>query len=216
MVSHHVYIGLLLLVAAILAILTGVFYTFSQADVTKIPEHDAGNQSLRNASGNLLVAYVLAYVAGGLLLLLSIVYFLQGSLNWNEITHTIIFLLIFVVLIISVIFGFLALSDIDDAGNIEKKNTVNWIWAGFGVAIAAILMIIISGAWRFQHVQSQKSKQQQLPAPAQTFTSSRSSGQPGSPNYSYVTSYETGPEIPIPPPTYPMTPASLSSPTFAV
>ena len=213
MVEHHVWTGLIILAAAILAGLAGLFYTFSQADVTSIPEHDQGNESLRNASGNLLVAYVLSYVSAGLLLVLSIVYFFQGSLNWNEITHAIIFILVFAVLIISVIFGFIALSDIDESGNFDKKNSVGWIWAAFGVAIGALLLIIISGAWRFQHVQAKKSEQAATVQTSKTALTFTSPG--GSPRYIYTTSYAgtAAPTLPMTPGGSPVYTTPYASPS---
>lgn len=213
MVEHHTWTGLLLLFAGILSGLCGTFFIFSQADVTKIPEHDAGDDKLRSASSNLLIAYVLAFVATGLLLVLSLVYFLQGSLNWNEITHTIIFILIFVLLVISIIFGFIALSDIDESGVADKKNSVGWLWGAFGVAIGAILLVIFSGAWRYQHVQSKKSQTTvETSKTALTFTSPP---QAGSPSYNYNTSYVAGPStVPnYPAPALPMTPGS--SPVYS-
>lgn len=207
MVAHETYTGLLLLLATVLAGLAGLFYTFAQSDVTGIPEHDAGNESLRHASGNLVVAYILAYIAAGVSLVLAILYFFQPNIQISEIPHTIVFIIIFALLIISVIFGFVALSDIDESSVSDKKGSVGWIWAGFAMAIFSLLVIIFSGAWRVQHVQNKKVEAASS-APVVTgkteysFTSPNVSGQT---EYSF----QSAGGVPnYPAPSYPVSPIS--------
>ena len=157
MVEHHTYTAILIILAFINSILAGLFFTFSQSEITKSIEHDT-NEKLRSASGNLLIAYILAYIAGGICLLLGILYFFQGILGWKEIVHAIVFLLIFVLLIVSMIFGFLALSDIDESntGHIGR----GWLIGAEIALVIALLLIIVSGAWRAQHVSSTAKRNQ--------------------------------------------------------
>jgi len=161
MVEHHTWTGLLLLLTFILVTLAGVFLVFAQSDVTGIPEHDDPdnpNQSLRNASSNLIVSYILAFSAAAVLLVLCILYFFQGTLQWSEIPHALIYILIGAATVVSVIFAFVALSDIDESGvkdNLESRAR-GWIITSIVLILVGLLVLIISGAWRVQHVQSQK------------------------------------------------------------
>lgn len=204
-IEHHTTTGLLLLLAAVFIGVSGLFFTFSQADVTGIPEHDQGDQRLRNASGNLLVAYILAYVAAGITLLLSIVYFFQGSLNWTEVVHSITYIFLFLLVIISIIFAFIGLSDIDESGvqSDLKSRAVAWLWAGVGLSLAFLLVILLSGAWRFQVVSSEKAKLAEA-RKAQPYTETRTAMTFTSPGGMAPPAYAA--------PTLPMTPATPGGP----
>ena len=79
--TQHRYTGLLLILFAVLILVGAVFLTLAQSRVQSTPEHDAGNTKLRSASSNLLIAYILGYIAGGIAIVLAILYF--GHVTWG-------------------------------------------------------------------------------------------------------------------------------------
>ena len=149
---HHQYTGILLIVFVILILLGAIFFTVAQTRVRDFAEYKAGNAKLRSANNNLTVAYVLGYIAAAIGILLAILYF--GHTAWqikNETIHLILFILLFALVIVSGIFGIIALNDIDQANPPNKNNATNWIWAALVSGLIALILIIISGAWRAQY-----------------------------------------------------------------
>ena len=176
--SHHRYTGLLLLLFALLVLVGAVFLTLAQSRVASTPEHDAGNTKLRSASSDLLIAYILGYIAGGIAIVLAILYF--GHVTWgikSEIPHLILFILLFGLIIVSAIFGFLALSDISGSAIDDKKGGDGWIWGGLIAYLIAVIVLLISGAWRAQYVSSGGPAAASTPAPVTTtFTTGENIG----------------------------------------
>ena len=179
--SHHRYTGILLIVFALLILAGAIFFTIAQGNVTRIEEHDQGNTKLKNASSNLLVAYILGYIAAGISIVLAILYF--GHVTWginSEIPHLILFILLFLLVIVSGIFAFIALSNIGDADPDDKKASDGWIWAGLVAGLIAIIILIISGAWRAQYNASKGKVAADGEAPAQvTYTKQSYTGPSG-------------------------------------
>jgi len=153
--TNHRNTGILLLIFALLVLLGAIFFTVSQSKVMTIDEYKTGNSKLNSAKNNLLTAYILGYIAAGMGIILAIIYF--GHVAWginNEIPHLIIFILLFGLVVVSGIFGFLALSNIDSSGAKDKKSSTNWIWAAQVAGLIGLIVLIISGAWRAQHLAS--------------------------------------------------------------
>ena len=101
-------------------------------------------------------------------IILTIIYF--GHVVWgvtNEIPHLIIFILLFLLVIASGIFGFIALSDVNGTNIPDKGAITNWIWAAEVLGLLALILLVISGAWRATYVTS-KTK---VVAPVTTVTS---------------------------------------------
>jgi hypothetical protein len=150
--NHHKYTGILLLIFALLILLGAIFFTISQTKVTSIAEYKAGNTKLVSAKNDLLIAYILGYIAAGMAIVLAILYF--GHVAWgirSEIPHLILFILLFLLVIVSGIFGILALSNIDNAKPANTNGSTGWIWAALIAGLLALVIVIISGAWRAQH-----------------------------------------------------------------
>ena len=153
--QHHNYTALLILIYALLVLMGAIFFTISQSKVTGLDEYKAGSSKLNSAKNNLIVAYILGYIAAGMGILLAIIYF--GHVAWgiqNEIPHLIIFILLFLLVIVSGIFGFIALSNINGSEAVNRGSATNWIWAAEVVGLIALIVLIISGAWRAQYVSS--------------------------------------------------------------
>jgi hypothetical protein len=150
--QHHKYTGGLLLLFTLLVLVGAVLFTIAQVRVTNIEEYKNGNAKLNSAKNNLVISYVLAYIAAGMGLVLSILYF--GHVAWGiqtEWPHLIVFILLFALIIVSGIFAFIALSDISNASPSDNKGAPGWTWGGLGTLLAAIVVLIISGAWRAQY-----------------------------------------------------------------
>ena len=151
--KQHNYTALLILGYAVLILLGAIFFTIAQTRITGTTEFKNGNSKLNSAKNNLIIAYILGYIAAGMGMLLAVIYF--GHVAWgiaNEIPHLIIFILLFGLVIASGIFGFIALSEVNGSGIADKTFITNWIWAAEIVGLVALVMLVISGAWRASHV----------------------------------------------------------------
>ena len=157
--QHHSYTGLLLIGFALLILLGAIFLTVAQTRVLSTDEYKSGNSKLRSASNWLIASYILGYIAGGVGLVLAILYF--GHITWGiktEVPHAILFILLFLLVLLSGIFGFVAMSEINNSGVQDKKGSENWIWAAEIAGLVAIVILIISGAWRAQYTTTKKSQ----------------------------------------------------------
>ena len=155
--QHHKYTGILLIVFSLLILLGAIFFTVSQLRVMDTDEYKNGEHHMQTAKNNLLVAYILGYIAAGMGIVLAILYF--GHVTWgisSEIPHTILFILLFLLVVVSGIFGFIALNNIDNSSTTDNKGSTGWIWAAEIAGLIAIIVIIISGAWRAQYRASDK------------------------------------------------------------
>ena len=151
--TQHNYTALLILVYGLLILVGAILFTVAQVRVTNTTEYKNGNSKLNSAKNNLIIAYILGYIAAGMGILLAIIYF--GHVAWgitNEIPHLIIFILLFLLVIVSGIFGFIALSDINGTNIPDKGAITNWIWAAEVLGLLALILLVISGAWRASYV----------------------------------------------------------------
>lgn len=194
--QHHNYTALLILIYGLLVLMGAIFFTISQSKVTGLDEYKAGSSKLNSAKNNLIVAYILGYIAAGMGILLAIIYF--GHVAWgiqNEIPHLIIFILLFLLVIVSGIFGFIALSNINGSEAVNRGSATNWIWAAEVVGLIALIVLIISGAWRAQYVSSKPSKKTTVDLSTQqelTFTA------PETVNYEPTPQVYSAPSYPAP------------------
>lgn len=168
---HHKYTGGLLLFFTLLVLVGAILFTIAQARVTNIEEYKNGNSKLNSAKNNLIISYVLAYIAVGMGLILSILYF--GHVSWGistEWPHLIVFILLFVLVIVSGIFAFIALSDISNAAPSDNKGATGWTWGGLATLLVALIILIISGAWRAQYNSSKTQNSTKTTSTQQTVT----------------------------------------------
>ena len=153
--NHHKYTGMLLILFALLILLGAIMFTIAQSKIMTISEYKTGNSKLNSAKNNIMIAYILGYVAAGMALVLAILYF--GHVTWginSEIPHLIMFILLFGLVIVSGVFAFISLSNISSSNTTDNKGAPGWIWAGLISGLVALIVLIISGAWRAQHVSS--------------------------------------------------------------
>lgn len=190
--TQHRWTGLLLIIFAVLTILAAVFLTVAYGRIYTIPEYKAGNSKLNNARSALLVAFILGYVAAAIGVILAILYF--GHVAWginSELPHLFVFILLFAAIIISGIFGFVALSNISNSGAQNKAGSEGWIWGALIAYLVALIVLIISGAWRASYVSRKKTVVKTAGREELTFTNKvdQPSMEPGYVAPSYAPSY---------------------------
>ena len=193
--QHHKYTGALLILFALLILLSAILLTIAQSKIMTIEEYKTGNSKLNSAKNNVLTAYILGYVAAGMAVILAILYF--GHVAWgikNEIPHLLVFIILFGLIITSGVFSFIALSNISGSNAQDKQGSEGWIWAALISALVAIIVLIISGAWRAQHVSSQKSAADTT-VESQQMTTIRA---PSEYNYEPMPNVSVGPTRPVP------------------
>lgn len=100
-----------------------------------------------------LWAYILGWIAAGLLLLLSFFYFTHGSIFQSEWPHLIFFILIVGGIIAAGILALLAAGDLKDSSvtDEEKQSSDTLLYWAAGLMGAGLLVIIITGIWRVQY-----------------------------------------------------------------
>lgn len=151
--QHHSYTGILLVVFAIAIALMAIFFTMSYSKVLQIQEYKNGNSKLNTAKNLLLIAFILAYAAAGIGVILAILYF--GHVTWgigSEVPHLILFILLFLLIIASGILGGVAISYINSAAPVNNQSSTSWAWAGLIAGLIGLVVLVISGAWRAQYV----------------------------------------------------------------
>ena len=148
---HHSWTGVLLILFALLVLMCAIFLTIAQMRVVEIPEYSK-EPKLQSAKNYLVAAYILGYIAAGISTVLAILYF--GHVTWGigtEIPHAILYVLLFILIVVAAVFGFIALNDINKLNLADAKGAHNWIWAAEISALVAAIVLIISGAWRAQY-----------------------------------------------------------------
>jgi len=143
--GNHIGVASILLVAAAFSLVMGILLSISQSRVRGSSDFET-NDKLQSAESWIITAYVLAYIAAGITIVLSILYF--GHVTWginNEWPHLVVYIILFILIVLSGIFGFIALSDLDYS-NANKESADAWIWWSLGAGLVSILLILISGA----------------------------------------------------------------------
>lgn len=204
--QHHNYTALLILLYAVLVLAGAIFLTVAYNKVRSSTDF-ARLEVLNSARKYLLVALVLGFIASALGMVLAFVYFGHLALNIkNETLHFILFFLLFALVIVSGILAFIALSKINSTVVADRNGAPGWIWAAEVVGLIALIVVIISGAWRAQYYSSKTVSKTVLtttPIVATTITSTTpilATAVDGSPNYGApVDVSNTSPFAPIAP-----------------
>lgn len=187
--QHHNYTALLILLYAVLVLAGAIFLTVAYNRVRSSTDY-ARLEVLNSARKYLLVSLILGFIASALGMVLAFVYFGYLALNIkNETLHFILFFLLFALVIVSGILAFIALSKINSTIVADRNGAPGWIWAAEVVGLIALIVVIISGAWRAQYYSSKTVSKTVLtttPIVATTITSTTpilATAVDGSPNY---------------------------------
>lgn len=158
--GHAVGTGSLLLISTILTVIMGVFLVIAQNSVNDANDINT-NDKLNDAKNYIITAYIIAFVAAGITLLISVLYFAQDNLLWNEAIHAGFIFIIFALIIISGIFGFAAISNLNDA-NTDTNGATGWVWASLIAGGVSLIVLIISGAWRISYLSNNNVKENNI------------------------------------------------------
>lgn len=135
-----------LFITCILLVIMGVLLTAAADKMTQIPEFGQFAR-LQNNYNQLKTAYILVFVAAGIVLLLGIIYAGQGT-YWNpsEWIHMFFFVIVLVLLIIALLYAYAALNSIYNPDLVNLNGTNAYLWASllFGV-ISGIFVLMIAG-----------------------------------------------------------------------
>lgn len=134
-------------------VLMGVLFYSAYAKIGQILL--AGNskennlEQLNSALGSMKVAYILAFIAAGLTLILAILYAGHETIvEPSELWHGAIYLVTYVLLIISVIYAFIGLNKINDVTIRFKNGADSYIWAGLLMSIFGFLGLTATSSGR--------------------------------------------------------------------
>lgn len=105
--------------------------------------------TLENAAKQLKTAYILAFIAAALTLILAIAY-AGHELVWapSEWIHAVLYLLTYVLLIITVVYAYLALNNLNTVGVTNKNGADGYIWAALLMSIFAFIGLTATGSGR--------------------------------------------------------------------
>ena len=105
--------------------------------------------TLENAAKQLKTAYILAFIAAALTLILAIAY-AGHELVWapSEWIHAVLYLLTYVLFIITVVYAYLALNNLNTVGVTNKNGADGYIWAALLMSIFAFIGLTATGSGR--------------------------------------------------------------------
>jgi hypothetical protein len=134
-------------------LITGILFFYAYVKVGQILEQGNSRtndlETLNSALGNLKVAYITAFIAAAATLILAILYAGHETVfSPSEYFHMVIYLIAYVLLIVSVIYAFLALNKINTVGVTFKNGADGYIWAGLLMSIFAFIGLTTTAGGR--------------------------------------------------------------------
>ena len=137
-----------LFLGTILLVVMGILLVSASNKVKQIPEFDQSS-GLKKINDNLVTAYILAFVAAGIFFLVGAAYVGHETV-WcpSEWWHGIFGTIALIILIISVIFAYLALNDLYNPELEDRNGSDLFIWASLIVSVFAFLLLGATGTGR--------------------------------------------------------------------
>src|SRR5579883_1726918 len=134
-------------------LITGILFFYAYVKVGQILEQGNSRtndlETLNSALGNLKVAYITAFIAAAATLILAILYAGHETVfSPSEYFHMVIYLIAYVLLIVSVIYALLALNKINTVGVTFKNGADGYIWAGLLMSIFAFIGLTTTAGGR--------------------------------------------------------------------
>lgn len=144
--------GFLVTVLIFLVVMGVLFVTAASKIQEVLIDGDSrtnNQQELKSAYNSVRVAYILAFIAAALALLLAILYAGHETvINPSEYWHLALFLITYILLVISVIYAYVALDKIYDLRIADRNGADAYIWAGMLMAIFGFVGLTASGTGR--------------------------------------------------------------------
>jgi len=133
--------------------LMGYFFAMSYSKMGQVLEKGDGKRNnlekLDSALNNIKVAYILAFIVAGLSLLLAILYAGHESvISPSEYWHLALFLITYILLVIAVIYAFLALNKLYDLSIEDRNGADSYLWAGLFVGLFGFMGLTASSSAR--------------------------------------------------------------------
>ena len=141
-----------LVTVVIFLVLMGVLFWQSYSKVGGIlldndPQNDVTD--LSSALNDLKVAYIAAFIAAALALILAVLYAGHETvINPSEYIHLGIYVLVYIAWIVSVVYAAIALNKIYNTRILQRNGADAYIWAGMLLAIFAFTALTASSAGR--------------------------------------------------------------------
>ena len=151
--SVHILTSGFLVTVVVFFILTGYFFATAYSKMGQVllqGDRKSNNlEKLDSALNSVKVAYILAFIAAGLTLLLALLYAGHETvINPSEYWHLALYLITYVALVISVIYAFIALNKLYDVGISDRNGADAYLWAGILTAIFAFIGLTATGSGR--------------------------------------------------------------------
>jgi len=142
--------GGLILTTLFLAIM-GILLVTASNKVKESPNSE--DEDLKKIDNNLVTSYILIWIAAGVTLLLAIAYGGQES-AWNlpEWIHAILGFGVIVLLVIGIIYAYIALNELNTPEISDAKNNADaYIWASLVLGVFTFIGLIITGSGRITY-----------------------------------------------------------------
>jgi len=125
----------------ILLVIMGILLVSSSKKVEQLPEFNRSS-NLQKLRDNIKTAYILTFIAAGLVFLISIAYGGHES-AWcpSEWWHGTFAVIALIILVIAVIFAYVALNDLYNPELEDTNGSVSFIWAYLVMSIFAFLIL---------------------------------------------------------------------------
>lgn len=135
-------------ISTILLVVMGVLLVSASNKVREIPEYESSS-ALKKADNDLKTAYWLAFIGAGVNLLLGIAY-AGHETAWcpSEWVHTLVFVLLFAALVISIIYAYIVLNDLYNPDLEDRNGADGFIWAALLIGALAFTGIGAIGVGR--------------------------------------------------------------------
>lgn len=136
-------------VATVAFVVTAILSMIADSRLRGIDGYD-NDDDLQSAHNDLLIGYILAWVAAGISLFLMLGYIFKSFASWlPEWIHMILLVLAITASIISIIFLGLAMRTIDN--NPNDDNTHGYLLWGMILCGIGLVFLVILGMWRITH-----------------------------------------------------------------
>jgi hypothetical protein len=142
-----------LVTVVIFFLLMGILFYSAYAKIGQVLlENDSSKNDLERLDSclnSVKVAYILAFIGAGLALLLALLYAGHETVvTPSEYWHLALYLITYALLIISVIYAFIALNKLYDTRITQRNGADAYLWAGLLMSIFAFVGLTATGSGR--------------------------------------------------------------------
>jgi len=144
--------GFLVTVIVFFLLMGILFYSAYTKIGAVLLENDSSKNDLERLDSclnSIKIAYILAFIGSGLTVLLALLYAGHETvITPSEYWHLALYLITYVLLIVSVVYAFIALNKIYDTKITQRNGADAYIWAGLLMSIFAFVGLTATGSGR--------------------------------------------------------------------